>query len=216
MNINQHIRIAIADDHPMILDGLQNMVRNYPQLVLTGSYPDGNSLLKGIEEDTPDILLLDIQMPDYTGDHLAPALLKKHPALSIIVLTNLDSTLALYNMVRLGARGYLLKTTDQKTLIQAIEAVYQGGEFIEVQLKDRLEQFTRRMKKESAMKPSLTLREKQILQLIINGYTGQEIADKLCLGFRTVEHYRENIMHKLEVRNTALLVKKTLTLGLVE
>lgn len=66
------------------------------------------------------------------------------------------------------------------------------------------------------MKPTLTPREKQILQLIVNGFTGQEIADQLCLGFRTVEHYRENIMHKLEVKNTALLVKKTLTLGLVD
>jgi len=213
---HMQIRIAIADDHPMIIDGLQNMVRNYPHLTLTGAYPDGATLLEGIGQDTPDVLLLDIQLPDHTGDHLAPVILKKYPDIRILILTNLDSTLSLYNMMRLGVKGYALKTTDQKTLIRAIETVYRGGEFLEPPLQERLYQFTRRMKKGSAIKPTLTPREKEILQLIINGDTGQEIADKLCIGFRTVEHYRENILLKLDVKNTAMLVKKALTLGLAE
>jgi DNA-binding NarL/FixJ family response regulator len=216
MEKHMQIRIAIADDHPMIIDGLQNMVRNYPHLRLTGAYPDGATLLESIGQDTPDVLLLDIQLPDLTGDHLAPAILKKYPDIRILILTNLDSTLSLYNMMRLGVKGYALKTTDQKTLIRAIETVYRGEEFLEPPLQERLYQFTLRMKKNAAIKPTLTPREKEILQLIINGNTGQEIADKLCIGFRTVEHYRENILLKLDAKNTAMLVKKALTLGLAE
>jgi DNA-binding NarL/FixJ family response regulator len=211
-----NIRIAIADDHPMIIGGLQNMLSNHSHIVLTATYANGEELLKGLQQDVPDVLLLDIQMPDKTGDELAPVILKKYPTLKILTLTNLDSTLYMHNMLRHGAQGYVLKTTDPKTVIAAIETVYNGGQYLDATMKDKLEQFTSRLKKEAFLKPKLTSREKEILRLIVIGDTSQEIADKLFIGFRTVEYYRLNILFKLDVKNTAALVKKALEMGLTE
>jgi len=210
------IRIAIADDHPMVIKGLQQMLVNYPKIVMTAAYHNGLALLKGLDRELPDVLLLDIQLPGQTGDELVPVLLKKYPALKILMLTNFDSTLYASNVLRYGALGYLLKTTDEDMLIAAIEAVQRGERFLEPSMQQKIERQDARRKQELRTKPALTLREKEILQLIIDGDTGQEIAEKLHIGFRTVENYRFNILLKMEVKNTASLVKKALTLGLAE
>lgn len=212
----QPIRIAIADDHPMVISGLQNMMQQYPHICLTDAYPNAATLLQGLRQSLPDVLLLDIQMPDQTGNNLAPQLLRKYPQLKILTLTNLDSALYAYNMLRNGVHGYLLKTTSQETLIRAIETVYRGETFIEPSLTEKLRLFTARMRREASLKATLSVREKEVLQLIVNGYTSQEIADKIHLGLRTVESYRFNILLKLDVKNTATLVRKAVELGLVE
>lgn len=210
------IRIAVADDHPMIIGGLSNLFSLYPHLHLTGSFPDGDALLKGLEKQQPDVLLLDIQLPGKTGDVLAPLILKKYPAIRILALTNLDSVLYIHNMFRLGVSGYVLKNSDPDRLIEAIEAVYQGETFLATVLKDQLEKFQLDMRKEAAVRPSLTPREKEILQLTVNGDTIQEISEKLFIGLRTVEYYRSNLFLKLEVKNMASLIKKALKLGMVD
>jgi DNA-binding NarL/FixJ family response regulator len=211
-----NIRLAIADDHPMIIDGVKNMLSVYPHITLTGTYQNGRELMEGLKKSTPDVLLLDIQLPDHTGDDLAPDILKHYPEIHILTLTNIDSTISLYNMLRHGVQGYLLKTASQETLIKAIEAVYNGEEYIDPSMQERLQQFKLTMRREASLKVTLTPREKQILQLIVNGETGKEISNKLNIGFRTIEHYRLNILLKLEVNNTAALVKKALKLGLAE
>ncbi len=210
------IKIAIADDHPMVIKGLQQMLVNYPKIIMIATYHDGAALLEGLEQQLPDVLLLDIQLPGQTGDELVPVILKKYPDLSILILTNFDSTLYAGSVLRHGALGYLLKTTDEDTLIDAIESVFRGDQFLEPEMQAKIDRQDSRMKQELRTKSALTLREKEILQLIINGYTSQEISDKLHIGFRTVENYRFNILLKLEVKNTAALVKKALTLGLAE
>jgi DNA-binding NarL/FixJ family response regulator len=211
------IRIAIADDHPMIIGGLENILSRYPHIILTGTYNNGTSLLEGLREDgAPDVLLLDIQLPDITGDELTPLILKKHPDVRIIILTNFDSALYVNNMLRRGVHGYLLKTSEKETLIKAIETVYGGGSYLEPQLHDKMQQLEEREQKAVSSKSTLTNREKEILQYIVNGDTSPEIAEKLFLSGSTVENYRVRIMVKLEVKNTAALVKKALTLGLAE
>src|SRR6218665_982995 len=108
MNIN----IAIADDHPMIIGGLKSLLIGYQHLNLVGSYLSGNDLLQQLPLVQADVLLLDIQLPDKTGDVLAPLILKQHPDLRILILTNLSSPLYLHNLLRLGVAGYVLKNTD--------------------------------------------------------------------------------------------------------
>lgn len=212
MNIN----IAIADDHPMIIGGLQNMLSVYPHIRLTGSYPNGAELLEGLQRIQPEVLLLDIQLPDKTGDLLAPLILKKYPDIRILALTNLNSTLYVHNMLRMGVLGYVLKNSDPGMVIKAIETVYKGETFVDPSIRDQLEQFTIRMKREAALKPTLTLREKEILRLTVNGDTIQEISEKLFIGLRTVEYYRSNLFLKLDVKNMAGLIRKALLLGLSE
>ncbi len=211
-----NIRITIADDHPMIIGGLRNMLPVYPHITLTGAYPNGEALLEGLLQELPDVLLLDIQMPDKTGDVLMPVILRKYPDLRILVLTNLNSAFYVHNMFRLGASGYVLKNTDPEIVIEAIETVYNGGRFTDPALVEKLDEFTSRMKKEAALKPTLTPREQEILRLTVAGDTIQEISEKLFIGLRTVEYYRTNLFMKLEVKNMAGLIKKALELGLAD
>ena len=211
-----HIRAAITDDHPMVIMGLQNMLTNYPHISIAGTYADGVQLLKGLEQDIPDVLMLDVQLPGQPGDELAPLILKKYPGLRILALTNLDSALCAHNMLRQGVKGYLLKTTNQNTLIEAIETVFKGQEYIESPMREKILQLNQGRTRETSLKFTLTPREKEVLQLIVNGDTNREISQKLHIGFRTVEYYRFNILLKLDVNNTAALVKKVLRLGLAE
>jgi DNA-binding NarL/FixJ family response regulator len=210
------IQIAITDDHPMIIGGLQNMLEGHPHIFLRNHYRNGSELLEGLKDHLPDVLILDIQLPDQTGDELAPIILKKYPDLRILALTNFDSPLYAYNMIRHGVKGYILKTTDPTIVITAIETIYNGAEFIDPSIKDRLQEFMLNMKKEAFIKPKLTPRESEILQLIVKGYSSQEIADTLFIGLRTVDYYRLNILLKMDVKNTILLVKKALQLGLAK
>lgn len=210
------IHIAIADDHPMIIGGLKNMLSVYPHVILAGSYCNGATLMQGLQEAQPDVLLLDIQLPDKTGDLLAPVILKRYPDVRILALTNLNSALYVHNMLRMGVLGYVLKNTDPEVVIRAIETVYERKEFIDPSIQESLEQFAQRMKRESVLKPALTLREKEILRLTVNGDTIQEISEKLFIGLRTVEYYRSNLFLKLDVKNMAGLIRKALLMGLTE
>lgn len=208
------IRIAIADDHPMIIGGLQKILAQLPHMLLTGAYANGKELLEGLQTTVPDVLLLDIQLPDKTGDELTPVVLKKYPGIKIIALTNFDSSLYIHNMFKCGVHGYLLKTSDEQELIRAIETVYHGGTYLEAELKVKMQQLEEKERKAVSLKSSLTNREKEILQHIVDGYTCTQTAEKLFLSVATVENYRVRILLKLDVNNAAALTKKALLLGL--
>ncbi len=209
------IQIAIADDHLMVINGIQKMLSVFPDIVITDTYVNGDELLQGMEIRQPDVLLLDIQMPGKTGDKLAPALLKKHPELRILVLTNFDSVFYVKKMMGNGALGYLLKSTDPKTFTEAIRTVYQYKEYIEPALRQQLGEKNTRTNRHTVNMPPLSTREKEVLQLIADGHTTQEIANTLFIGFTTVENYRFNLLSKFGVKNTAILVKKAVQFGLV-
>lgn len=209
------IRIAITDDHPMVIDGLKTMLSKYGHIEIISTYLNGEQLLRGLERQIFDVLLLDIQLPGKTGEELAPAILKKYPDLKILVLTNFDSKLYLNNMLRNGVRGYLLKTTDKETLTQAIDAVYKGEQFIDPELRDSIPQLSLK-KKGSYMKVTLTTREEEILRLIVGGCTTPEIAQKLFLSPNTIENHRSRIFIKMDVKNMAELTKKALRMGFTE
>lgn len=210
------IKVAITDDHPMIITGLQNMFAVHPHIVLTGVYTNGKELLDGLRKQQPDVLLLDIHLPDKTGDKLASIILKKYPGLRIIALTNLDSSFYIYNMVKEGVLGYLLKNADGNSIISAVEAVYKGEKYMARELKAKMEAFAQKMKSRETLRPSLTQKEKEVLQLTVQGYTLQKIAEKLFLGQRTVEYYRSNLFLKLEVSNLAELIRKALESGMMD
>ena len=210
------INVMIVDDHPMIIDGLRNMLSGYGHVSLIGAFNDGEALLQGLLEKQPDVLLLDIQLPGKPGDELVPVILKKYPEISILALTNYNSALYITTMFRQGALGYLLKTTQQHTLIEAIETVYRKETFIEPSLKEKLQKENGQHNKNIYARLSLTIREKEIIHLLAAGKSNQEIADALFIGYNTVRNYRARIFAKLEVNTISELVKKVLTLGLDE
>ncbi len=210
------INVMIVDDHPMIIDGLKNMLQGYAHISLIGAFNDGNALLEGLSEQQPDVLLLDIQLPGKPGDELVPLILKQYPGIGILALTNYNSSLYISTMFRQGALGYLLKTTQQHTLIEAIETVFRKETYIEPSLKSKLQQEDRPQHKNIYARLSLTIREKEIIRLLAAGKSNQEIAATLFIGYNTVRNYRARIFAKLEVNTISELVKKVLTLGLDE
>lgn len=211
-----NIDVAIADDHPMIAQGIRLIFSNYPHIELSAVYKNGDELLQGLAKHLPAVLILDIQLPDKTGDELLPQVLASYPGLNVLVLTNFDSPMYATKMLWQGAKGFLLKTADEELLIEAIETVARGAEYVEKELKEKLDFDNLRARKIYTVKSALTLREKEVLQLIVEGNTDQEIANRLFLGLDTVKHYRKGMLLKLDVKNTAALVSKALKLGLAQ
>ncbi len=215
-NDSSIIDIAIADDHPLVINGLKNILPAYPHIRLVGTYANGKELMAGLAFLQPHVLLLDIQLPGQAGDELAPIILEKYPEIKILAITNFDSPLYVNTMFTRGALGYILKTADNETLVKAIETVYQGQQFMEYYMKEKLAHASYKIQKALSTKTSLTQREREILQLIVDGHTNNKIAELLFLSAKTVDNYRTNIMVKLDVNSLGALVKKALQSGLAK
>lgn len=211
------IQVAIVDDHPLALNGIKAMLGRYKQILVTDTYASGMALMEGLKKRQPDVLLLDVLLPDRSGKELAPVISELYPQIRMIALTSLDSPAVLKSMMQRGCLGYLLKDTNEETLVAAIENVYRGVEFIEPSLKEYMFQNMLRYRKTGQqVMPELTAREKEVLRLIAAEMTTQEIADKLFISFRTAENHRYSILQKLDVKNTAGLVKLAMQMGLLD
>ncbi len=210
------IKVSIVDDHPIFIDGLLRILEHEDRIELLASYTNAHDLIRGLKISVPDILLLDIQMPELSGDLIVTDLLKHYPAMRIIMLTNFDSALYANNMFKKGAHGYLLKTIDNNKLVKAIQTVYSGASYIDEEMKEKIKQMDIKQRNAAFSSSSLTPREREILQLIVNGLSAPEIAEAIFLSLGTVKNYRNSIMLKLDVNNTASLVKKALQFGLVD
>ena len=214
--MNPKIKIPIADDHPLVIDGLRHILGNCADMEIIGSYNDGGQLLAGIAKKQPDVLLLDIQMPGQTGDELADIIRTKYPLIRMLALTNLDNVYYIHSMLRNGVLGYILKTTKGNILLEAIRTVNSGEQYLEPVLKEKMAADALQIKNDSRAEPILSRRETDVLQYIASNLTSQQIADKLFVSKRTIDSHRLNLMMKLDVKNGAALIKKAILLGLVE
>lgn len=208
------ITLGIVDDHSLILNGLAHMLSDQPNYPILFTATDGKQLMAELEQTVPDVLLLDIELPDSNGIELCASVLKNYPALHIIALTNHDEVVYVRKMMRSGACGYLLKGTDKNNLLTAIDTVAKGQSFLDRQIEQAIVQQTIAGKRTS-VEVKLTKRENEILALIASEYSNQEIADKLFLSVRTVESHRHSLNQKLNIKNAAGLVKEALLRGLV-
>jgi len=214
------INITIVDDHPMVISGLKNMLGPFEHIQVISSFPDGEALLEGLKIKQPDVLLLDILMPGMAGAEVAEIICRTYPDIKILAITSLNAPVHIKTMMRRGCKGYLLKNTDQEVLVKAIESVCRDEIFIEPELKELMLQNMLNFKAKEApapkgKMPALTRREKEVLQLIVQEYSNQEISEKLFLSVRTIENHRFNLQQKLEVKNTVGLVKIAIQMGLV-
>lgn len=206
----------ITDDHLLLINGIRQTLETNPDFEVIGTYTSAASLLEGLQVRQPDVLILDIQLPDNNSSQLAHNVLQQFPDIRILVLSGFDSSFYVKDMLQQGCLGYLLKTTtDPAILLKAVQEVSDGRLFLDASLKDLLlHNMIRKNKSNSPQK--LTQREKQILGLIVEECSTQEIAEKLFLSPRTVENHRFNILQKLGVKNTVGLVKAALQMGLAE
>ena len=209
------IRVSIADDHPLIINGLTQIVKSTHDIEILSTYSSGQELLAGLGASQPDVLLLDLHMPNGTGEEVAPIISAQYKDIKIIALTNQDNTYYVKTMMGYGAAGYVLKTSGADTILNAIrQVVRQQQTFIDPVLKEKLIHESLNAEDES-ITPQLTRREKEVLELIASNCSSQEIADKLFISKRTVDNHRVNLLVKLDVKNSAMLIKKAMQLGLI-
>lgn len=210
------IRLAIVDDHAVVLDGLKTMLNAFENLEVVYTSQNGHQLLNHFQSEVPDVLLMDIQMPEINGIDLCKQIAKQHPAVKVIAFTSFDDSNYVKQIFRSGAKGYLLKNSDKQTIVKAIETVMQDEEYMDDAIKKILLQESITGHRRSIFEVPLTKREKEILKLIAEGLSSQEIADNLFISLRTVETHRLNLNQKLDVKNTAGLVKEAIKRGLVD
>ena len=194
------IRVFIVDDHPMVIEGLSSMLRSQVSIELAGFATNAASCLGFFVNQSVDVVLMDINLPDKSGIELCALVKTKSPITKIIALSNFDQLSYVERMKESGASGYLLKNTPLAELMEAIETVNAGGAWW-----NYLENFTNQMEAKQVM--MLTRREKEVLGLIADGLTNVEIADKLSVSSSTVDSHRKNLISKLHVKNTAALVR---------
>lgn len=213
----KEIIVDIVDDHKMVISGLKDMLKGFEGIQLGHTYDTGKDLLAGLALQQPDILLLDIQLPDITGEELAAIIRLAYPAVRIIALTGFNTATHARMMLEKGVSGYVLKNTDEHKLYQAIQTVYQGGRYIDAPVQEKImnDLYGNDSNRDAGYKPVLTKREKEILNLIMEELTSQQMADRLQLSLRTVENHRVSLMQKLNAKNSAGIVKRAFQLGLV-
>ncbi|MCE2895976.1 MAG: response regulator transcription factor [Flammeovirgaceae bacterium] len=194
------IRVFIIDDHPLVIEGIKCMLLAQPEIEVMGHASSGTSALGFFISNSADIVLLDINLPDLSGLELCALLLKKNADLKIIALTNFDQLSYLEGMRKAGAKGYVLKNASATEILKAIQKVVKGHEHWlgNDSAQDSIQQHNQLM---------LTRRELEVLRLVAEGLTNQEIADKLFVSASTVDSHRKNLISKLNVKNTAALVR---------
>ena len=200
-------RIAITDDHVMVLKGIETMLTGTPEIEVVGTYKDAKETIDNIAKDKPDILLLDINLPDINGIDLCKQLLKKDPDLKIIALTSFEETSFVKRILNNGAHGYLLKNTDKLELLDAFKTVLSGEQYLQKNIQKNLLSQAVGKKRSNSLIVNLTRREKEVLQAISEELTTQEISEKLFISPKTVETHRMNLMSKLGAKNSVGIIK---------
>ena len=209
-------KIAITDDHPMVLKGIQSMLKDTKEIAIVGIYKNAIQTFENIEKDRPDILLLDINLPDMNGIEVCKKLKKVNDLLKIIAISNFDEISFVKRMLNNGADGYLLKNTDKLELLEAFRAVLSGEQYLQKDVQKKLLSQTLGKKSKNSLFTKLTRREEEVLQAISEELTTQEISKKLFISPKTVETHRMNIMSKLGAKNSVGIIKAAIEQGLLD
>jgi len=208
----EKIRVILVDDHQIVRDGIKALISEDPSIQIVGEAASGEEFETLIQNEKPDVVLMDINLPDTTGIELTQKTVEKYPNINILMLSMHMSDEFITNSIEVGAKGYLPKTTSQKELLEAIKTVSKGIEYYNTEVSDvLLKSYIRKTKNASKDKEEiaiqLTKREVEILVLFAQGFSNKEIADKLFISIRTVESHKNNIMQKLDLKSTVELVK---------
>ena len=208
--MTEKARIVLADDHPIVLDGLRALIVAQDDLELVGEATNGLAALRIIKEQKPDLAVIDISMPELNGIALGRRLADESPAVKLLVLTLHEDRAYLKQALDAGIRGYVLKRTAAENLAVAIRAVLSGGVYVDPAIAGRV--FQPNAKNGGRAGPesgslALTEREADVLKLVALGFTNKEIARRLDVGVKSIETYRARGSEKLDIKTRAELVR---------
>ncbi len=195
------IKIFITDDHYMIVEGIRSLLQHEKDIEWMGHAMNAASCLAFLQQQQPDVILMDINLPDKSGIDLCKEVKAKYPAIQIIGLSSFNQQSFIQKMLDNGASGYVLKNATREELMEAVETVMQGRKFLSQEAVSTI------LKNDDSKIPVITRREKEVLLLIAEGLTNHEIGDKLFISTTTVDTHRKNLMAKFEVKNTAALIR---------
>jgi DNA-binding NarL/FixJ family response regulator len=209
-------KIIIADDHNMFLEGLISLLRNVPDIVVVAKASNGKELIELLDENPADIVVLDISMPEMDGVEVTKIIRKKYPHLKILILSTHSNSQIIAKLIRLGANGYLLKNAEKDELLYAIKKINSDENYFSQEVTAIYKEFESNLKNNLSSTTELSNREKEILILIAKQLTAAEIAEKTFISLNTVNTHKRNLLSKLNVKNTAGLVKYAIELGLLD
>jgi NarL family two-component system response regulator LiaR len=210
------IRVLIVDDHPMIRHGLRSLLSVYPDIQVIGEADNGARALLAAENFSPEVILLDIQLPGPNGVELAQQLYQKAPETKIIILSAFDNDEYLLGALTAGAYAYLLKNSSSETVVETIRQVQQGKRLLSPSLVDPvLRQFQTLARAHVRMETELSEDELQAMRLVANGATNEEIAKEMFWSDRTTQRKVEEIVAKLGARNRTQAVAEAIRKGLI-
>src|SRR5690625_594857 len=211
------IRIIIADDHTVVRSGFKLLLDLQEDMEVIATAADGQEALRLVNELAPDILLLDISMPPGESGLIATSKINQEaPETKIIILTMYDEEEYLFNVLKSGALGYVLKRSPDKELLTAIREVHRGGTYIDPEMATSLVREFVKHGKETDSFHSLTVREQEVLPLAAKGYGNKEIAEMLHISVKTVEAHKANMMHKLNLNTRPELLEYALRRKLID
>lgn len=205
------IKILVVDDHQLIVNGIKAMLEPIADFNIIGEANDGNEAISKAIDLIPDVIIMDISMPDLSGIEASKIIVKNNPEIKVLALTQHEDSEYVIQMLNAGAMGYLLKNSRKDEFIEAIISVSKGEKYFSKKISNlllnNLLQDNKPELNENGAKVTLTKREKEITKKIVEEMSNQQIADDLNISLRTVETHRRNIMQKLNVKSAVSLVK---------
>lgn len=212
------IRVLIADDHTLVRDGIRALLALAADIEVVGEASNGREALEKVKELAPDVVLMDLAMPIMGGLEATRRIRKKFPGTKVLALTQYDDSDYVIPVIEAGARGFVTKMSAFSELASAIQAVYRGESYLSPSAAAALvEEYQQKTSVEAAKDPyqQLTDREREVLKLVVEGYTAREIANMLVVSPKTVEWYKASLMNKLNLHNRTDLIKFAIRKALI-
>lgn len=207
------IRLLLADDHPLIREGFRSLLNKNERFEIVGIAENGKELIELAGKELPDIILSDISMPVMNGMDAIEKIGNLYPSIKSVVLTMHEEREYIINALKIGVQGYIIKNVERFDLEKAIITIFEGGKYFSPIVTNILAESVARP--EPPAITELTPREKEVLELVAQGHSTKQIADKLGIGTRTVESHRVNMLKKMKVNNTAELVRKAIEMKIL-
>jgi len=202
------IRVLVVDDHAILRDGIRSLLERQEGITVVGEAGNGREALEQVSERLPDLVLMDVAMPEMNGLEATRLIKELFPEVKVLILTQHDNREYVGPLLQAGASGYVLKRSGGREVVTAIREVCEQGAFLEPSVaRQVLEEYTHEEEKDQGSEPSLTSREMEVLQLLVKGKSNKQIAYKLGISPKTVSVHRSNIMAKLDVHNSIELIR---------